>query len=465
VRLRNHNDLPSIASGANVMSSAQDPKGYYACLGLSPSASADEVKAAYRRLAKQLHPDVNQSSAANVQFQKINEAYQILGEADSRSEYDSLQYAKPKLEDKNEKLEPIHCSKCGKVTAQPRATAFFRVVSFMIMTIKTPTQGIFCSVCAKTIGIQQSLITSLFGWWGFPWGPIWTISSICTNAFGGRHLREVDERLVWYNAIAFFTQGQFAISYALARQSLTSDSAEISSKAKTLLEYFHARGISSPPLKNRWKNPSLTLAHIGLLLLVPGAIGAIFVHEQISRESTYHASPNTYPTRPIQTYIQPASQSANTPDLSKHKELDTSSLIPICSSQPHNGQLLINNVRLVRYGHSIQVKNGTSGNAIIKMRDAYSGEVKISFFVVQGGTASLSNIPDGTYRIQYAFGGELNADCKSFVRIASAAQFPTIRSLATEFRGDQVVTKTISYTLYTVAGGNVRPERIDPASF
>ena len=69
--------------------SQANPKGYYACLGVEPWASADQIRAAYHRSAKQCHPDVNPSPQAKARFQAINEAYRILGDPHRRAAYDN----------------------------------------------------------------------------------------------------------------------------------------------------------------------------------------------------------------------------------------------------------------------------------------------------------------------------------------------------------------------------------------
>jgi len=67
---------------------------YYELLGLSKSATAQEIKKAYRKLAVQYHPDKNQGNKeAEEQFKKISEAYQVLSDEDKRAAYDRMGHA------------------------------------------------------------------------------------------------------------------------------------------------------------------------------------------------------------------------------------------------------------------------------------------------------------------------------------------------------------------------------------
>lgn len=63
-------------------------KDYYAQLGLSPDATADSVKSAYRRKAAQFHPDRNPDPLAAEKFRAAQEAYEVLADAERRKAYD-----------------------------------------------------------------------------------------------------------------------------------------------------------------------------------------------------------------------------------------------------------------------------------------------------------------------------------------------------------------------------------------
>ncbi len=63
-------------------------RDYYEILGVPRTASPDEIKRAFRQLAREYHPDVNQDPRADERFKEINEAYQVLGDPQRRAQYD-----------------------------------------------------------------------------------------------------------------------------------------------------------------------------------------------------------------------------------------------------------------------------------------------------------------------------------------------------------------------------------------
>ncbi len=69
------------------------PRDYYDVLGVARGAEAGEIKSAFRRLARQYHPDVSQEADAEDKFKEINEAYEVLSDEDKRARYDRFGHA------------------------------------------------------------------------------------------------------------------------------------------------------------------------------------------------------------------------------------------------------------------------------------------------------------------------------------------------------------------------------------
>ena len=70
---------------------ATDFKDYYAILGVSKTASADDIKRSFRKLARKYHPDVNPNNKkAEAKFKEVSEAYEVLSDKDKRKKYDQF---------------------------------------------------------------------------------------------------------------------------------------------------------------------------------------------------------------------------------------------------------------------------------------------------------------------------------------------------------------------------------------
>lgn len=71
-----------------------EKRDYYEVLGVNKESSADEIKKAYRKLAKQYHPDMNPgNSEAEIKFKEVNEAYDVLSDSDKKAKYDAYGHA------------------------------------------------------------------------------------------------------------------------------------------------------------------------------------------------------------------------------------------------------------------------------------------------------------------------------------------------------------------------------------
>lgn len=67
---------------------ADDGRNYYELLGVEPAASRDEIRRAWRRLARRVHPDVAPDPRSARSFQRVRRAYEVLSEPASRRRYD-----------------------------------------------------------------------------------------------------------------------------------------------------------------------------------------------------------------------------------------------------------------------------------------------------------------------------------------------------------------------------------------
>lgn len=435
-----------------------DPKGYYASLEIPTDASATAIKASYRRLAKELHPDRNADPTAGSKFAACSEAYTVLGDPDKKAAYDSAVYEEAAAHQEDKPLEPIHCSSCSKPTAQPRNVIFRSVVSVLITTVTTPVQGIFCSDCARKAGFRASIISGLFGWWGVPWGPILTVKEIVRNSLGGERKPELDDRLAYYNAVAFGSRGHLTLAYAIARQLRNAKDEGLALDALRLVDHLERAGVqkNSPALKSGWENRAdHWLVHGASLLAVPAAICLAIV---LSNGGSSRAAVGQ-PYSP-NDYTSPAASPTKRPSVVLPEPMPS---VPLCAEPPQNGDELQRD-GYKEDGHRITIENGGSGNALVKVRNV-AGKLIATLYVGRAQQGSISNLPDGRYRISFAVGDQLDASCAAFAGDFRAQQFPGFETFETRIEGNQIISSDLRLTLHSVTGGNVRPEGLSDDAF
>lgn len=415
-----------------------DPEGLYRALGVSPAADPDEIKNAYRRLAKVTHPDSGRGS--EFQFHKIYNAYKILSDDEARARYDR----RFTLEDAEHSwlgIHPVKCSRCNRVTAQPRVLTFERIFSILFFSFQRPTRGIFCTRCAQTASIRASFATALFGWWAIPAAPFLTLKAIASNAMGGTRDTEIEEELLWQNSRAFAAQGNRKLSYALATKLTESSDPEIADGARELVDDMEARGANPrrSRLKDPWRiKPMSAMIHLMLAAVLPVGIGGVAL-QALQSDEAREAHPAA-----LADIVPPVDTStASLPGLLGSDE----STVRRCWKEPDNGEVLYRINPRVAPGHEVSIVNDTDNAAIVKVRSAFSKRLIAAVFMYPHASAALGGIPDGYYVVQYGFGSHLNQGCVTFADTAGSWQFTGTENLRSIATGDG--PRQLQYSLMT----------------
>jgi hypothetical protein len=216
------------------------PKSFYKILEVDTEASPDIVEAAYRRLARRYHPDLNTSANATAQMQELNLAYATLRDPALRTKYDwqlrAVQEAAAREASAREASAregtrrpepsspasspdyqtvdlmaraaaarsaaaavgvPVACQGCGKSDSTLRIASFPYVTSFLVFTQRREQRGVFCESCRHEQMRKAKTHTAFAGWWGFPWGIFYTMSALFAPDDGRMNRDQNADYLRW----------------------------------------------------------------------------------------------------------------------------------------------------------------------------------------------------------------------------------------------------------------------------
>lgn len=410
-----------------------DPKGYYEILGLKSSANNDEIKKSFRQKAHILHPDKNQEEDTTKEFQFLVEAYEVLIDSEKRAHYDASDIS---VENNTTNNEPIKCSCCKKVTAQPRYVIFFEVKSFLVLTTRNTIQGIFCADCAGKKAIKPTLITWLLGWWGFPWGILYSLHALTINLFGGQKPKDINADILTYQAWYFAQQGKLDIANSIAKDALKfSKEQEQIDRLTVFKEALKEQNNNKDfkKLKNKWKLLSKSFfTQLTIILLIATLIIAIikanehYENKQIQIKSNEQIAYNLkHPEKPL----------------------------------PGNGE----KVNFFQYSGTLApFKIVTHGDEyhLVKLEDYHTGVTKFIIFV-RAGQIVETEIPLGSYKMKYAMGHKWYGKKDLFGKdtIYSESEDEIIFKI----EGNKVLGHTVE--LYLQRDGNLRTHYITAQEF
>ncbi|HXP96933.1 MAG TPA: DnaJ domain-containing protein [Telmatospirillum sp.] len=458
-----------------------DPLGYYATLGIGPLADSSEIKAAYRLKAKRLHPDINPRDDAEQNFIDLTTAYKILRDSKSRARYDATAQS-PGLagliDPHDPNPHPLRCSRCGKITAQPRYILFHRVKTFLFACRHSTVKGIFCRDCADRTAIRASTVSWLLGWWG-PSGPLRTLKALLKNMCGGDMPRSDNLWVLLHQARAFLAEGDNDIARALAEQAQAF--AKNTEDRTRIAEIIRAAGRSSAPgarrLKNRWRPWNYTavmqaLPLLGLSVAVLVTVAAILFRSQtesVTAMITIHPA-QAGETRHVAIDVLKVRQGPSTghPVLALLDRFSTvqvmdsvadgewariltptgvTGYVPTrylfggageesknrwCSEQKgaplQTGDVLM---RRTGGGHRLSVKNATEHDVVVRLK-TQNGHTLIAFFLAKGTESTIDGIPDGTFRAAFATGHNYSRACAVFLDDMQTFIAPTAQMFQTK---------------------------------
>lgn len=484
---------------------SQDPKGYYAVLGLAPGADLAAIKAAYRARAKSVHPDRNPTERARDEFQRLVEAYRVLRDAVHRAEYDATG-VHPLTEDGDDyPSSPYACSCCGKITAQPRYVIFRAVRSYLVWAKTSRVEGIFCRDCADRAAARASTASWAWGWWSLP-GLVLTPLALVRNLFGGTKPRHQNARLLIRQARAFLALDDVEIARALAEQA--AGFARLSVHKRQIEDLRVATAGPVRRMRDRWAPwsggvfwaqaaPLAALPVVlGLFALIaarpwntpvaappagivvePAAIGDIR-HVAVDELKLRQGPGETQPVLTLLdrfTTVQvvgpasagewtevktPAGQTGWVPRRALYAGSGSLHKQEWCGankgSAPAAGEVL---VRRATGEHRLLIHNDGRTDAVVKLKTA-AGTTVVSYFVPATYHLGVGGIPDGTYRIEFSTGRQFSRACGIFTEGGEARLMPfmlTYKQLGTRMRSSSAP----EIALVTAPGDPRQPQPLD----
>jgi curved DNA-binding protein CbpA len=445
---------------------------YYEVLGVSKESNQVEIKKAYKSLALKLHPDRNNAPDAQSQFVRIQQAYEVLGDTEKRAIYDVELSETPSNHSYSEDSSaqqaehgPIKCSCCNQITAQPRYVIYYTAISAIFFSTRQAKQGIFCHKCLNGKLIKSTVISMLFGWWSFPWGPIYTLQALFNNLKKGYKPAIPNAYLLASQSQYFLTQKKYKVSYALYLQSKSFYDASFNTKVseneyseqvsllhKTnriltkLKRDLHAHKHESV-LKNQWQNVSLPVIYsLCTISVIAASLIYALNQDALKEPDKSQTTPIDYAT--LKRGSESPTQTKNTPDIVRAaKQIRP----PYGNDWPSKASYIPGTlIENLGGDSSVKIDNSKNNYAVhIKLVDLKSNRRIREVYLPAFESFVIDALEQGTYdiRLKYLHSGEVQKTPR--IELSESSESATIYEL----------------TLSKVINGNLKLQTISEAEF
>lgn len=475
----------------------EDYKGYYAILGVQPSATAALIRAAYRVRAMELHPDRNADAEATAQTQKLNEAYEVLGNETTRAAYDRACRAQDAAtataeeaattdattgaaaEERSTGPTPVTCVRCGALTAQPRFREYITVTSWLVSSRKNTERGIYCSRCERRKAVTATGITAVVGWWSF-YGFFWTLEALVKNLLVGWRFKSQDATLLYLQAMYFASVGKLDLAHAVGIEArdmasqarrLTAEQKkkvklgyevkdslkEIHDAMSDLVQRTEALGQTLQLVRRPRVLQHAFMVQAGVIIAISFAVGAFAWRNELERREVEAARSKLEQERLVREGLERERARA----IAQRQAEELRSL-----EQPLPMSGVLQRFLPRRYFDSpgglpgLKITAPPELNYVVKLTNWDSGAPVMTIFVRAGEIAEAS-VPFGTYRIRMAAGKTWYGEKVRFGPDTRYTQVDTSADFRIE--DDRLVGHELLLAL--VRNGNLKPSPINSDQF
>lgn len=265
---------------------------YYAVLGVPKSATKEQIRLVYLRLIQKYHPDHNPDPLASEYTASLNEAYATLIDDRKRALHDAWLHSQDtqrnsqKATSGNRASEPIidlYCSKCKRQDSTLRLTLMYYAMSFLILTMRRGASGIWCERCRAIESAKWTLLSGILGWWGLPWGPLYTLHALLINALGGKQPRDENAHILRIVGYQLYSKGNLIEAMKALKHSVA---LQRNVEAEQLLLHIRTQLAPGVSLRTLWSFAPVLPS--GLVLTVCAFCIYIIFNRPTGYQAEYH---------------------------------------------------------------------------------------------------------------------------------------------------------------------------------